>query len=137
MLEKLKGKYIFFDVDGTLGEYRYNDKIYAGRCPEFGNQTLSDLLFSDLFYRARPLKTMQNIISNLDANKVFISGIPADIGGENDYEAVSPATARYVRFSVVGSVTPTMKHYISALNMYETIHEIKKEYMDISLRIFG
>lgn len=74
MLEKLKGKYVFFDIDGTLGEYRYNDKIYAGRCPEFGNQTLSDLLFSNLFYKARPLKTMQNIVSNLDANKVFILG---------------------------------------------------------------
>ena len=72
--EKLKNKYVFFDVDGTLGEYRYNDQIYAGRCPEFGNQTLSDLLFADLFYRARPLKTMQNIVSNLDTNKVFILG---------------------------------------------------------------
>lgn len=74
MLEKLKGKYIFFDIDGKLGEYRYNDKIYSGRCPEFGNQTLSDLLFADLFYRVRPLKTMLNIVSNLDANKVFILG---------------------------------------------------------------
>ena len=74
MLEKLKNKYVFFDVDGTLSEYRYNDQIYTGRCPEFGNQTLSDLLFSDLFYQARPLKTMQNIVSNLDSDKIFILG---------------------------------------------------------------
>ena len=74
MLEKIKDKYVFFDVDGTLSEYRYNDKIYAGGCPELGNQTLSDLLFSNLFYKARPLKTMQNIVNNLDADKIFILG---------------------------------------------------------------
>lgn len=56
MSEKLKDKYVFFDVDGTLSEYRYNDQIYAGKCPEFGNQTLNALLFSNLFYKARPLK---------------------------------------------------------------------------------
>ena len=40
MLEKLKDKYVFFDVDGTLSEYRYNDKLYSGGCPELGCQTL-------------------------------------------------------------------------------------------------
>lgn len=74
MLEKLKEKYIFFDVDGTLSEYRYNDKLYSGACPELGCQTLEDLLFSNLFSKARPLKTMQNIISKLDSDKVFILG---------------------------------------------------------------
>lgn len=56
MLEKLKDKYVFFDVDGTLSEYRYNDKLYSGACPELGCQTLEDLLFSNLFSKARPLK---------------------------------------------------------------------------------
>lgn len=74
MLEKLKDKYVFFDVDGTLSEYRYNDQIYAGKCPEFGNQTLNDLLFSNLFYKARPLKTMQSIINVLDTDKIFVLG---------------------------------------------------------------
>ena len=74
MLEKLKDKYVFFDVDGTLSEYRYNDKLYSGACPELGCQTLEDLLFSNLFSKARPLKTMQKIVSNLDSNKVFILG---------------------------------------------------------------
>lgn len=74
MLEKLKGKYVFFDVDGTLSEYRYRDKIYGGRCPELGCQTLNDFLFSDLFVKARPLKTMQKIISQLDSDKIFILG---------------------------------------------------------------
>ena len=74
MLEKLKDKYVFFDVDGTLSEYRYNDKLYSGACPELGCQTLEDLLFSNLFSKARPLKTMQKIVSNLESNRVFILG---------------------------------------------------------------
>lgn len=74
MLEKLKGKYVFFDVDGTLSEYRFKDKLYSGKCPELGCQSLEDLLFSDLFYKSRPLKTMQNIVSNLESDKIFVLG---------------------------------------------------------------
>lgn len=74
MLNKLKDKYVFFDVDGTLSEYRYDDKVYGGRIPELGCQSLKNLLFSDLFYKARPLKTMQNIITNLESEKVFVLG---------------------------------------------------------------
>lgn len=40
MLEKLKDKYVFLDVDGTLSEYRYNDKVYGGGRPELGCQIL-------------------------------------------------------------------------------------------------
>ena len=74
MIEKLNNKYVFFDVDGTLSEYRYNDRLYAGGCSELGCQSLENLLFDDLFYKARPLKTMQNIIQKLNSNKVFILG---------------------------------------------------------------
>lgn len=58
MIEKSKNKYVFFDVDGTLSEYRYKDILYGGECPELGCQSLEDLLFNNLFYTARPLKTM-------------------------------------------------------------------------------
>lgn len=74
MVEKLKEKYVFFDVDGTLSEYRHRDKIYGGRCPELGCQTLNDFLFSDLFLKSRPLKTMQKVISQLDSDKIFVLG---------------------------------------------------------------
>lgn len=74
MLEKLKDKYVFFDIDGTLSEYRYDNMVYMSRNPDFGCQYLEDLLFSDLFEKARPLKTMQDLISKLDSNKVFIIG---------------------------------------------------------------
>ena len=62
MIEKLKGKYVFFDVDGTLSEYRYNDKLYGGNCSELGSQSLEDILFNNLYYTARPFKTMQKVI---------------------------------------------------------------------------
>lgn len=74
MLKKLKEKYVFFDVDGTLSEYRFNDKLYSGGCPELGCQTLEDLLFSNLFAIARPLKNMQSIISQLNSDKIFVLG---------------------------------------------------------------
>ena len=74
MIDNLKEKYVFFDIDGTLSEYRYNNQLYAGRRPELGCQSLNELLFSNLFLNARPLKTMQNIISNLNSEKVFILG---------------------------------------------------------------
>ncbi len=74
MLEKLKNKYVFFDIDGTLSEYRYNDKLYEGKCPELGCQSLNDYLFGNLFYEARPLKTMQKIIENLDTDKTLVLG---------------------------------------------------------------
>lgn len=74
MIEKLKDKYVFFDVDGTLSEYRYNDSLYAGKTPEVGCQTLKNLLFDDLFLHARPLKTMQRVIEKLDSDKIIILG---------------------------------------------------------------
>ncbi len=74
MIQNLKDKYVFFDVDGTLSEYRYRNQVYAGRNPELGCQTLNDFLFSDLFLKSRPLKTMQKIISQLDSDKIFVLG---------------------------------------------------------------
>ena len=54
--------------------YRFNDKLYSGGCPELGCQSLEDLLFSNLFANARPLKNMQNIISQLNSDKIFVLG---------------------------------------------------------------
>lgn len=74
MINKLKNKYVFFDVDGTLAEYRFNNMIYSSKRPELGGQTLEELLFSDIFRKSRPLKNMQKLIGNLDTNKIFILG---------------------------------------------------------------
>lgn len=72
MLDKLKNKYVFFDIDGTLSEYKEEDKSYDGKCLELECQSFKNLLFSDLFYRARPSKYIQNIIINLELYKVLV-----------------------------------------------------------------
>lgn len=74
MIDDILSKYVFFDVDGTLSEYRYRDKVYGGELYGTGCQSLHDLLFADLFISARPLKTMQNIVSQLDRDRIFILG---------------------------------------------------------------
>lgn len=43
MLDKLKGKYVFFDLDGTLSEYRYKDHV-SGR-NDRGGQTFEETSF--------------------------------------------------------------------------------------------
>ncbi len=74
IIEKLKNKYVFFDLDGTLSEYRYDGHLYAGRSPELGCQSLHDFLFGDLFLKARPLETMQQVVKQLSSDKIFILG---------------------------------------------------------------
>ena len=72
MLDKLKGKYVFFDLDGTLSEYRYNDHV-SGR-NDWGGQTFEELFFGDVFVSNSPLKTMVELIKELDSDKVFVLG---------------------------------------------------------------
>lgn len=73
VLEKLKDKYVFFDVDGTLAEYRYNDRVSGGN--DWGAQTWEELFFGNVFVNNRPLKTMVNLINQLDSNKIFVLGV--------------------------------------------------------------
>ena len=73
MIEKLKDKYVFFDVDGTLSEYRYNDHVSGKNGYEAG-QTWEELFFGNVFINNRPLKTMVNLINQLEPEKVFVLG---------------------------------------------------------------
>lgn len=75
MLKKLENKISFFDIDGTLAEFRYNDKLCGNIGNKKASQNLNELLFGDLFLKARPLKLMQNIISNLNPENVYILGV--------------------------------------------------------------
>ena len=73
----LKNKYIFVDLDGTLCEYRYYGRV-SGKTsdknsPIVAGHTLSELLF-DTYDAVRPLKTMQNILSQVDPNKLYVLG---------------------------------------------------------------
>lgn len=72
MLDKLKGKYVFFDLDGTLSEYRYNDHV-SGR-NDFGGKTFEEKFFGNVFVINRPLKTMVELINEFDLDKVFVLG---------------------------------------------------------------
>lgn len=72
MLDKLKDKYVFFDLDGTLSEYRFNDHVSGGN--EWGGQTFEELFFGDVFVSNRPLATMVEFIQKLDLDKVYVLG---------------------------------------------------------------
>lgn len=72
MLDKLKDKYCFFDLDGTLSEYRYNNHV-SGRTG-IGGQTFEELFFGDVFVSNRPLKTMVELIQKLQSDKVYVLG---------------------------------------------------------------
>ncbi len=69
MIEKLKEKYVFFDIDGTLSDYKYNNKN-----SEIDSYYLNTLLFSNSFLKPKPLKHMQNIIKNLSPDKIYTLG---------------------------------------------------------------
>lgn len=71
-IKNFKGKKIFMDFDGTLCEYRYNNHL-SGDEGLFG-QTLSELLFDDVFFRARPLETTRNFLNNFDFNNIYVLG---------------------------------------------------------------
>lgn len=71
-INDLKDKYIFWDLDGTLSEYRFNNHVNGKS--GLGGQSLKELLFEDVFLNNRPLKTMINVIKQLDPNKQYILG---------------------------------------------------------------
>ncbi len=73
----LKNKYIFVDFDGTLCEYRYfghlSGKSVNPNGQSFGGQSLDELLF-ETYDSVRPLKTMQKLLSQVDASKIYVLG---------------------------------------------------------------
>lgn len=72
VLDELKNKYVFLDVDGTLSEYRFNNHVNGRDC--LGGQSLRELLFENVFLSNRPLETMMRIIQTLDSDKLFTLG---------------------------------------------------------------
>ncbi len=69
-LEFLKTKYVFFDFDGTLCEFRY-----CGKAGYYSDDKIKyDDIFGDIYKNVRPLKSMNEYIKNLDPNRVFILG---------------------------------------------------------------
>ena len=72
LVEFLQDKYVFFDFDGTLCEYRYNGHIFGDEgC---GGQTLEELTFENVYSDVRPLKTMLKYIRRLASEQVYVLG---------------------------------------------------------------
>lgn len=71
LIKDLQNKYVFFDFDGTLCEHRYNSLAY----PIDYNWLKSMLFDSEVYKNVRPLKTMQEVISKLNPDRVFVLGV--------------------------------------------------------------
>ena len=67
MLDKLKDKYVFFDLDGTLSECRFNNQVCLGL-------TAEEFLFGTAYRDNRPLKTMVELVKKLDSERVYVLG---------------------------------------------------------------
>lgn len=67
-----QNKYIFWDIDGVLAPYRFNDHVAD---PEGTNNgmSISEIENGCFLYR-RPLKRMQNVIKNCGSKQNIIMG---------------------------------------------------------------
>ena len=83
----LQDKTVFFDLDGTLSEYRYNNRVGGGNG---FSQPWLELMFGDAYLRARPLSTMIKLTKSLNPDKVYILGAIKTINEINQkYEWLS------------------------------------------------
>lgn len=71
LVEKLKDKLVFFDFDGTLSEFRFYDKVGP---EEMTGEFLYNLAFGKIYDNVRPLNTMQEVVSKLNPEKIYILG---------------------------------------------------------------
>ncbi|MCL2085748.1 hypothetical protein FWH09_02335 [Candidatus Saccharibacteria bacterium] len=72
LVEKIKGRIVFLDLDGTLSEYRYNNHISGGDGRR--GQTFEELFFGDVFINSRPLETMVDVVRELDPSRIYVLG---------------------------------------------------------------
>lgn len=71
LVESLKGKLVFLDLDGTLAEFRFSDMI----APEkITGDFLYALAFNKIYDNVRPLATMQEVVKQLNPDKIYILG---------------------------------------------------------------
>jgi len=66
-IEDIRGKYVFWDIDGTLAPYRFNDQIYIDN-----NKLLSDEFNDDCFFYREPSKHMINVLKECQSKKNII-----------------------------------------------------------------
>ena len=124
MLDKLKGKYIFFDLDGVLSEYRYNDKINGGN--DWGGQTFEEIFFGNVFVSNRPLQTMVELVEKLDSDKVYVLGaITTNHEIDEKYVWLKNYYPTIKRENVIFVADASLK--LVAINEYAKKYNMKKE----------
>lgn len=71
-LKETKGKYIFWDIDGTLAPYRFNNHVGD---PNGTNNGMSiEEINNDVFLKREPSKLMQYVVNTCEAKKNIIMG---------------------------------------------------------------
>lgn len=124
MLDKLKGKYVFFDLDGVLSEYRYNDKVNGEN--DWGGQTFEEIFFGNVFVSNRPLQTMVELVEKLDSDKVFVLGaITSNHEIDEKYVWLKKHYPTIKRENIVFVADASLK--LVAINEYAKKYNMKKE----------
>ncbi len=72
MLNRLKRKYIFVDIDGTLAEYRFNNHVSAK--DGSGNGQTMEEIEDHVFLKSRPLKSVIKTLKKAKHDGIWICG---------------------------------------------------------------
>lgn len=67
-----KGKYIFWDIDGTLAPYRFNNHVGDPNGTNNG-QSLEEIE-NGIFFERKPSKHMQNVVNTCESKMNIIMG---------------------------------------------------------------
>ena len=77
LIQELKSKHVFFDIDGTLSEYRFAGHVnwYTSPNPDPKHCiTFREQVSGGIFRKARPLQTMISTLAQFDPERLYILG---------------------------------------------------------------
>lgn len=117
--EDLEGKHVFWDVDGVLAPFRFNDKIWPN---ENRFKALNqDMVNSGAFYNRAPCKLVQRIIQQSGAKKHLVLGkyvYDGEIAQKKRWLAeFYPEISEYIWVPVHTSKSEFIYEYMCSLNL--------------------
>jgi len=71
-IDDIRGKYIFWDIDGTLAPFRFNDHISDPLGTHHGMSLVE--IDEGIFFSRKPSKHMMNVVKTCEAKKQIILG---------------------------------------------------------------